>query len=130
MDIQRVRDFWIEEAEEALQVAWHLFEKKDYSYALFFGHLAVEKILKAIYVVKKGEHAPYSHNLQNLAELAGIELTEEKVAKLVKITDFSIKARYPDQKRIFRKKCTENFTREELKQIGEIFTWLKSMSHI
>ncbi len=51
-------------------------------------------------------------------------------AKLVKITGFNIKARYPDQKRTFRKKCTEDFTKKELNQIGEIFSWLKSLIHI
>lgn len=42
MNAKEVSDFWLEEAEEALRVAAHLFEKQDYSYALFFGHLAVE----------------------------------------------------------------------------------------
>lgn len=127
MDIQAIRNYWLEEAEDSLRVMDHLFEKGDYSYALFLGHLAVEMTLKAIYAVRKGEHAPYSHNLQNLAELAGIDLTEEKTAQLVKITDFNIKARYPDQKRAFRKKCTEDFTGEEIKQIKDILVWLKSL---
>jgi HEPN domain-containing protein len=48
MDAERVKNFWKEEAEEALQVAKHLFEKRDFSYALFFGPLAVEKLLKAV----------------------------------------------------------------------------------
>ena len=53
-------------------------KKEDYSYALFFGHLAVEKILKAVYVVRKGEHAPYLHNLEKLAALSDIPLTAEQ----------------------------------------------------
>ncbi len=53
MDIQKVKDYWTEEATEALEVTRHLYEKKDYSYALFFAHLAIEKILKAIYVGRK-----------------------------------------------------------------------------
>lgn len=43
MNIQKVKKYWLDEAVEALQVAKHLFEKKDYSYALFFGHLSIEK---------------------------------------------------------------------------------------
>lgn len=127
MDIQKVKDFWVEEADEALQVAWHLFEKKDFSYALFFGHLVVEKILKAVFVIRKGEHPPYIHNLQRLAEFAGIVLSEPQIAQLIKISSFNLKARYPDQKREFRKKCTEEFTENELKQIEEIFRCLRSM---
>ena len=53
LDIENIKSYWISEAEEALMVANHLFEKKDYSYALFFGHLAVEKISKAVYVQNK-----------------------------------------------------------------------------
>lgn len=43
MDIKVVESFWVAEAIEALQVADHLIEKEDYSYAFFFGHLAIEK---------------------------------------------------------------------------------------
>ena len=96
-------------------------------YALFFGHLAVEKILKAFYVSKKKDQAPYSHNLLSLAELAEITLSDEKKEKLIKITAFNLESRYPDEKRSFRKKCTEEFTEGEMKQIEEIFVWLKSM---
>ncbi|MDP3112707.1 MAG: HEPN domain-containing protein [Thermodesulfovibrionales bacterium] len=127
MDIQKVKNFWIEEAEESLRVAYHLFEKKDYSYALFFGHLAVEKILKALYVANKKEHPPYIHNLPRLAEMADIKLTEKQKEELIKITTFNLETRYPDENRAFRKKCTEGFTTGELSQTDEVFKWLKSM---
>ena len=58
-----VAQYWIDEAEEALTILQHLFERADYSYALFFGHLAVEKLLKTAYVLQKKEHAPPIHNL-------------------------------------------------------------------
>lgn len=96
MDVQRVRDYWIVEAEDALRVARHLFEKRDYSYALFFGHLAVEKIVKAVYVTRKGEHSPYIHNLEKLAEISDIPVTEEQKERLERITRFHLDARYPD----------------------------------
>jgi hypothetical protein len=51
-NMDEVARYWIEEAEEALTILQHLFEKGDYSYALFFGHLAVEKLMKAAYVLK------------------------------------------------------------------------------
>lgn len=47
--------------------------------------------------------------------------------KLIKINTFNLKSRYPDEKRLFRKKCTEAFTINELKQIEEVFQWLKLM---
>ena len=59
INIERIKNFWAIEANEALQVADHLFEKDDFSYALFFGHLAIEKILKALYIMKHRTHAPF-----------------------------------------------------------------------
>ena len=50
LDVAQIVAYWVTEAEEALGVADHLVAKADYSYALFFGHLAVEKVLKAQYV--------------------------------------------------------------------------------
>jgi len=76
--MQKTIDYWLEEAEEALKVADHLFEKKDFSYSLFFGHLAVEKFIKAIYVQKRNEHAPQIHNLVRTAEQAGIVMPLNK----------------------------------------------------
>jgi HEPN domain-containing protein len=51
-DAQAVAEYWFAEAEETLTVADHLVEKGDYSYALFFGHLAVEKELKELHALR------------------------------------------------------------------------------
>lgn len=127
LDIPNIKSYWIKEADEALTVAEHLFEKGDYSYALFFGHLAVEKILKALYVDLKKEHAPPIHNLPRIAGLAGLSLDEEKIDILILISSFNIEARYPDIKRSFRKKCTKEYTLEQMRIIKETFQWLKEI---
>ena len=125
--MQKTIDYWLEEAEEALKVADHLFEKKDFSYSLFFGHLAVEKIIKAIYILKRNEHAPQIHNLVRLAEQAGIALSAEQKETLIVITAFNLESRYPDEKRSFRVKCTEQYTKVEFAKIREVIKWLKSI---
>ena len=127
LDIASIKSYWIKEADEALIVAEHLIEKEDYSYSLFFGHLALEKMLKAIYVDNNNDHAPPIHNLQRLAKLAKLALDEDKKGKLLKITSFNIESRYPDIKRSFRKKCTKDFTQGQMEIIKEIFQWLKKM---
>ena len=127
MDIDAIKAFWITEAEEALEVADHLMEKDDYSYALFFGHLAIEKILKALYVQKHNDHAPPIHNLLRLAKVIGIDIPQDKVDALIEISAFNIEARYPDIKRDFRKKCTEEYTEKQVIKIKGVFQWLKEM---
>jgi len=125
-DTERVVTYWLTEAEEAFQVAEHLVEKGDNSYALFFGHLAVEKMLKAIYAQHLHNHAPLIHNLLRLARLSGLEPDEAQTEALLTITAFNIEARYPDLKRAFRAKCTAEFTAQQMTSIQEILLWLKA----
>lgn len=127
MDAGIIESFWKTEAEEALQVADHLIEKNDYSYALFFGHLAIEKLLKGIYVRKNKEHAPPVHNLLRLAKLAGIKVPQDKVDVLIEISAFNIESRYPDIKRDFRTKCTEEYTMKQISNIKGVFQWLDEL---
>jgi HEPN domain-containing protein len=125
-DTQRVVAYWVTESEEAFQVAEHLVEKGDNSYALFFGHLAVEKMLKAIYARRLHKHAPLIHNLLRLARLCGLEPDEAQTEALLTITAFNIEARYPDLKRAFRAKCTAEFTAQQMRSIQGILEWLKA----
>jgi HEPN domain-containing protein len=123
--MDEVSQYWADEAEEALAVLDHLFEKGDYSYALFFGHLAIEKMLKGLYVAIKKEHAPPIHNLPRLARMAQVQLNQQRKAQLTLITSFNIEARYPDLKRSFRTKCTWEFTAEKIQVIKEVMIWLR-----
>ena len=116
--------YWLNTATQDWKVAGHLFEKGDYSYALFFGHLTLEKTLKAIYVKKQDETPPFSHNLVYLCEKAGLELQQNNLELLEEISDYNLEARYPDDKFSFFKRCTKEFTSNKLKQIEEIRKWL------
>ena len=125
LDIKQISAFWLTEAEESLEVADHLIAKADYSYALFFGHLAVEKMLKALFVIRQKQHAPPLHNLLRLARVVGLDLDEATEDKLITITAFNIEARYPDYKRAFRQRCTPEFTKQQMTTIKEVIQWLK-----
>jgi HEPN domain-containing protein len=117
--------YWVASAEQDWTVAGHLFEKQDFSYALFLGHLTLEKILKAVVANRQDETPPLTHRLPFLAERAGLELSPEHLELLEAVTDFNLEARYPDEKFSFQKKCTREFTARYLTQIEEMMTWLK-----
>ena len=125
MDIKAIESFWVIEAKEAIQVADHLMEKGDYSYALFFGHLAIEKLLKALYVAKQKNHAPPIHNLLRLARSTGITVPSDKIDALIEISAFNIEARYPDFKRAFRKKCNAEYAGKQISVIKGIYQWIQ-----
>jgi HEPN domain-containing protein len=117
MNIKEVIDYWLTSAEDDIRVAQHLYEAGDYPQALFFGHLYLEKILKALVVQETGTHAPYSHNLTQLAKKAGIAVDTELRDKLADITDFNIDCRYPDEKFEFKQRCTQPYCKNWLAQI-------------
>jgi HEPN domain-containing protein len=117
--------YWLQSAQDDWRVAKHLFQRGDYSYSLFFGHLTIEKILKAIYVNRLDDNPPFTHRLVFLAEKASLEIPEEKLRLLETVTDFNLEARYPDEKFSFKKKCTKKFAKEYLDEIGVLKKWLE-----
>lgn len=126
MDVQKRVQYWIDTAEHDLPVAENLVENGHYSWALFIGHLVLEKILKAHYVRDNAEEAPKIHDLVRLAERTKLKLTQEIEEFLFVANTFNIEARYPQDKLKFYKICTKKFTQENFQKIEEVYQWLKS----
>ena len=118
---------WLERSDDSFRVMELLYQNKEYTNALFFGHLALEKLLKALYAEKYRDEPqpPLIHNLVKLSLKCGIELDNDKIEQFGLINTFCIEARYDDIKREFYKKCTPEFTAGQVKIITELRKWLK-----
>ena len=123
-DVDKTIKFWAEGAIYDLETGKSLLESKRYPYALFFGHLALEKILKAFAVKATAEHAPFTHSLTFLASKTGIDFPESILDKLAEYTEFHLESRYPDEKKDFYQKCTEEFACKKFAEIEEVYQWL------
>ena len=126
-NIEKTINYWLTSSEDDFRVMMSLYQSKNYNWALFLGHITVEKLLKAYYVKKYQTHAPFIHDLYRLAELCGLELTEENANCLDKITSFNINARYEDYKREFHTLCTAAFAKEWIEKINALQQWIKQM---
>ncbi|MBI2252373.1 MAG: HEPN domain-containing protein [Armatimonadetes bacterium] len=104
----------------------NLYKNKDYHWALFLGHLVLEKLLKAYYVKTIDINPPFLHDLLRLAEKVNLILSEEQKDFLDLATTFNINSRYPDYKKAFYKKCTKKFTKENIEKIRKFKLWLKA----
>jgi len=127
LDIEKIMNHWIETSDDDFNAMLILFDSKSYHWALFMGHIAIEKLLKAYFVKQKQTHAPYTHNLYRLAELSELEMSEEQVEWLFRITSFNINARYDDYKKEFYTMCTPGFTKEWIEKIKMLQQWIKQM---
>ncbi|MCX6799879.1 MAG: HEPN domain-containing protein [Candidatus Falkowbacteria bacterium] len=120
-------EYWRTSADENWKTALVLSQNKRYDACLFFCHLAIEKKLKGLVIIKAKESAPMIHNLEKLARIAELKITDDQLEKLQLITLFNIAGRYDDEKLAFYKKCTKKYTEENLKICEEIFLWLKKL---
>lgn len=116
--------YWIEAAEENFASSQNMYDSGEYMWALFVGHLTLEKLLKANYVKTTDINVPRTHDLYKLAIRGGLELSEKHKDDLQYITLFNIEARYEEYKKEFSKKCTKNFACKNLKKIKELRKWL------
>lgn len=102
--------FWVDGSTDTLDTAEKLFIDKKYHHSLFFLHLSIEKLLKALHQKRKNEPAPPVHNLSRLVELAEIDISEQTNLELKEISSFNLSARYDDYKQRFYKKATYEYT--------------------
>lgn len=122
-----IMNYWIESSDKDYDVMLDLRKSKRNNYSLFFGHLLIEKLLKALYTKNNKDNpvAPKIHNLILLSQKANLDVPKEIREKIQIINTFNISARYDDYKNTFEEKCTEEYTAEQIKNIEEVRKWLK-----
>lgn len=117
-------DYWVKTSEYDFITMEHLFEKEDYLWALFIGHLVIEKLLKGYYTKQVDLNVPYIHDLLRIAEKSSLELSIKQRTFLDGLNNFNIEARYPDHKLALYKKCTREFASDYLENIREFNKWV------
>jgi HEPN domain-containing protein len=119
--------YWIDSSRYDLQSMDKNFQSGTYDWALFIGHLSLEKILKALWIRNnEGNFPAKTHNLKKLADEAKAVISETDSLLLLEINDFNLEARYPDYKFEFYKKCTKNFSESYIEKIKELHACIAS----
>jgi len=126
---EKLIKYWIESSDRDFNVVQVLYNNQEYMHSLFFGHLVIEKLLKAMFskVNKDNPHSPKIHDLLVLANKCNLELDHNKKIMLDTINSFNIEARYDDYKDEFRKRCTKEFTTKQIANIKELREWIKKL---
>ncbi len=89
MDIEKQIAYWRNGAKEDWDVAQELVQNGRTRHGLFFAHLALEKMLKALVCRQTSDLPPRIHNLVRLAELAALPLSQRQLDILAEMNAFS-----------------------------------------
>ncbi|MFH1456618.1 MAG: HEPN domain-containing protein [Patescibacteria group bacterium] len=91
----------------------------------FFCHLTLEFFLKGKIAEKTERMFPTTHDLEDLARRAKLELPPELKQELTIINTFNIAGRYDDYKFAFYKRATASYTKKYYQITKQILLWLK-----
>src|SRR3989344_68955 len=116
---------WRQSAGKNLVVAGEMIVSKHYDWALFFGQLALEKLLKGLILKKSGIPALPIHDLVKLTKLADLVTNKEQQQELIEISRFHIQARYDEIKYELYKQATKEYSSKWMKIIKGYGLWLQ-----
>lgn len=77
MDVNSQVKYWVESSDSDFRAMNKMVKSKNYAWSLFVGHLVLEKLLKANYVLKTNRQAPFTHNLSKIADKCGMQMSDE-----------------------------------------------------
>ena len=82
-----------------------------YTHSLFFGHLYLEKICKALWVKHNdGNTPPFIHNLVKILPSVDLSLSEKDISFLGRLNVYQLKGRYPDYIYNLKRQTTKEYT--------------------
>jgi HEPN domain-containing protein len=125
--VQENVKYWFDLSDYDMDTAIAMLETQRYLYVGFMCHQAVEKILKAYYVQRINEIAPYTHGLMHLVKISDLEndLLENHEILINQLEPLNIEARYPSYKEKLLADLTESKCRELITSTKEFITWIK-----
>jgi len=116
---------WIASAKYDMASARHMFNTKRYIHVIFFCHLAIEKMLKAMVAESQEKHPPYTHDLYELIRLAHLDIPEAHQVVIAKLNQLSIATRYPEDLDQLVKSYPKSVAQDFLKQSRAVLKWLE-----
>lgn len=125
-DKEKQISYWIKTAIDDLESIEFLFVGKKYVQALFFAHLALEKILKAHWVKSNEQNfPPKTHNLTFLYENSNLNLNEEQTDFLQMMNVYQIEGRYPDYISMLHNTTTKEMAASIINESKTLFKCLQ-----
>lgn len=96
--MKKVIIFWLKSAKENFVTAKAMHKTGRWSFVFFMCQQTVEALLKAVYVKKKKEQHPFTHNLKLLLEKLEVAVPEDIEETILNLSAHYIAARYKTER--------------------------------
>lgn len=104
-------EHWLKSCEDDRITMHVLFESGRYTHSLFFGHLYLEKICKALWIKSNhGNTPPFIHNLVKLSDGLDTGLSDADLSFLDDLNKYQLSGRHPEYTFSLQKQTTKDFT--------------------
>lgn len=118
--------YWAKQVDEDFDCANVLYQANHFAQSLFWAHLALEKLAKALWIKKnEGNTPPFVHNLLRLITQTNEYFSEEQLQFINEMNAFQIKGRYPDYAESLEKTITKEICEEYLTETKKMILCLQ-----
>ncbi len=116
---------WLDASRYDLATARALQKSRRYVYVLFTCQQSLEKLLKALVTAQTREFPPRIHNLLRLAELTGLEFSQEEKILLERLSLYYLQSRYPPDVQALAKTINQSIASDLLQQTETLWQQLR-----
>jgi HEPN domain-containing protein len=118
--------YWSKQVVEDIDCAEVLYRANHFAQSLFWAHLALEKLSKALWVKNnEGNTPPFVHNLLRLITQTNEQFSDEQLQFINEMNIFQIKGRYPDYAESIEETVTKEVCEEYLIKTKEMISCLQ-----
>jgi len=118
---------WLKQADYDYDTAELMLQSGRNFYAVFMCHMAIEKGIKALLLLKTGEVPPKTHNLLLLLSKTGIKPSEPIAESIVKLNEANVATRYPEELTEMIKMYDDVTVKRIISQTKATLSWIKTL---
>ena len=118
--------YWAKQVDDDFDCANVLYQANHYAQSLFWAHLALEKLSKALWIKKnEGNTPPFVHNLLRLITQTNENFSDNQLLFINEMNTFQIKGRYPDYAVSLEKTVTKEICEDYLSKTKKMILCLQ-----
>ncbi|NML67530.1 HEPN domain-containing protein [Hymenobacter sp. RP-2-7] len=113
--------YWMTTANQNWQEVGSMFAAGTYVPCLFWAHLTIEKLAKALWVQDNvGDTPPFTHNIARLLADTNLVLTPAQATFVQQLNTFQLEGRYESYTANLRQLATAAFTQSVLQDVTDL----------